>query len=244
MKAMFVSDLVVVRSYLGAVAVFAFVEVLFFLTVDASSTPGLVVFMNFSLPFLGIVAVGAGALFSTDERRGWEQLRASLPLSRANIVLGRYASMAAVALAALVVSSALLLAMAAAANALSQFAPFAKVAQIIASGFSWEELLAEALLMLAAVLVMVSFVVPFVMRLGIRKGHLAAAVPFVLIFCVAPVAVGGFDVGGLGTALEGQFDRLDGALLLIASGIACAIGVVLYLVSAAVSVLLYAKRDL
>ncbi len=244
MRAMFVSDLVVMRSYLSAIVVFAILEVLFFLTVDASSTPGLVVFAGFLLPFFGMVAVGAIALFSTDERRGWEWLRLALPISRADVVLGRYASMAAVVLAALVISSALLLAMAVLANALPQFAPLSKTAQIMASGFSWGEILSETLILLGAVLAMASLVVPFVFGLGIRKGLLAAIVPFALVFCIVPMAVGGFDIGGLSTALEGQSGQPDSILLLAISGIACAVGIVLYLISAAVSAHLYAKRDL
>ena len=89
MKAMFLSDVIAVRKYLKQQTIIAFVVGIFVAAMSGSlyAIPPFIGFMiAFSISF---------TVIALDEASNWQGFRLALPLSRADVVRGRYASLLA-----------------------------------------------------------------------------------------------------------------------------------------------------
>ena len=187
-------------------------------------------------------------LGSYDEANGWQRFRAAFPLSRKGIVLGRYAlilclSAAACALGFLVSE---LLVQAVSFGPLQGFA--AMFGSEVQTGLGvWSNppsiLLAAALLGSIAALGMMSFMLPVVMRFGMTRA--ARLVPMVVLMAAIIVAMSlseVWDAAWLGKMASWLSADPDLAFLQIV-GLSVALVLVVYAVSAFVSIKLYERRE-
>ncbi len=189
------------------------------------------------LPFMFLFSIGA-----IDELNGWERFRMSLPISRRNVVLGRYASAAIVSILSLAVGIAIGAIITAAAGAL----PLPDEA---AAALSWDNNPIDAIIGASAagvgiIMVTMSVTLPLIMRYGMTKAVRIIPIAFLLLFCL-----------GLGAISQGLFgaEGLEGVVEFILGGnasapaiaaAALAIVAAIYALSAAVAVKMYAKREL
>lgn len=231
MKAMIASDLITSRkALLQMLGICAFVSISITWGSDtmAAGIAAMVAMM---------IMLGTFNLAAYDEINGWQAFRLTLPISRSQVVWGRYASIALVGIASAVVSVVLGFAILAVAALLP--------ADTVPQGFAWspesmEYIPAAALLALFALLTVVALSLPMIMRFGMTKGTRWLPVLIVVILAAA-LAVSkhlGFDIE---TAIGGPLSTLGpwglgalGALLAVA----------LYGASAALSVRLYRNREL
>ena len=187
-------------------------------------------------------------LSSYDEINAWQGFRAAFPLSRRNLVIGRYAAILCAALLACLFAFAVteLLVQAAMRRPLlwlvAAFGPEAQQGVSIWSNPP-EILLAAALLGVMAALIALSFTLPLVARFGMTR-----AVRFAPVVALAVVALLGllladmWDYAWLGYASTWLSADTDVAFFQIV----CMTGVlvlVFYAVSAFVSVKLYEGRE-
>ncbi|MDO4290384.1 MAG: ABC-2 transporter permease [Eggerthellaceae bacterium] len=235
MKAMIFSDLITMRrSLVQLVGIMAAIACL------------LAFGMETLVPVAACVAVMIPVMYvftamAYDELNGWEKFRLALPLSRSNVVAGRYAGMLLVCAAALVLGLALTLTIAGVAEALSGgMGGNPKVAALLLANNPPQALLAAGMLGALTALVMGAVVLPLTMRFGMTKG--ARVMPLVLVF-VAVVVMGVF-----GDALNGFAEALlhgDAGVSPVALGVGAVAAVLaVYAASAALATRLYRTREL
>lgn len=236
MKSMILSDLLTVRKYLKSqtlmyalliVAISIFLENIYMIT------PFFGVMLPFSLSF---------TLFAYDERNRWEQFRLALPLSRSNVIAGRYASLAII----VVVSVAIGLAITGVVLAAATLLPNVALLNNLMTNFSAQAIALTAALPFAILFVMLSITLPLTARFGMTK-----AIRFIPL--IITMAILGFfaalDLPGVDfSAFLPIFDTIASMLETLAgtiaiSGAIVAASAVIYLLSAVLSVRLYAKRE-
>lgn len=232
MKAMFLSDLLIAKKYLlqqTLISVIVGVVISVMLENLYVVPPVLGVMIPFSLTF---------TLLAYDERDNWQQFRLSLPLSRTDIVLGRYASLAIIALAGLLVGLLTMALLIVAATVLPHVSQLA----ILIVDFSWQAVVLTSAAAAGIILCMLAVIMPLVSRFGMTK-----AIRFVPLLAVVGVMIA-FNFGG-GSAAPEFLIRLaawiqtpEGTLGM--AGIIVAATCVLYALSGALSVVLYQKREL
>ncbi len=220
MKAMVVSDFMIAKKYLiqqliTASIVGVFIAIM--LETPYVVAPAVGVMIPFSLSIV---------ILSLDERADWQQFRLALPLTRADIIRGRYASLALISLAGVVgglLVTFLLVALAHAVPSVPQLAS-------LLVDYSWQAI---------AFACVASLVFS---RFGMTKG--VRYLPLVVVFAV----VIGFQVGGNSVPAEllsnvGNLLETPAGTAAVAAG-TLAVVAALYAASAALSVKLYAKREL
>ncbi|MEG0015930.1 MAG: ABC-2 transporter permease [Gordonibacter sp.] len=231
MKAMLWSDLLVAKKYFVQQILLCLVVAVFVCIMTSNLYVGMPlasVMMPFSLAF---------TLFALDERGNWEQFRLALPLSRTDIILGRYASLAVLALIGLVLG-ALILGLVVAAATL--FPSIPQLAGLLTT-LSWQGIVLVAAISIVIILAMFSLTMPLVSRFGMTK-----AVRFVPLLAVVGIMVV-FSLGGndemsvFATNLANLLATPGGTLAV--AGIVLAAGLALYALSGVLSVRLYAKRQ-
>ncbi len=232
MKAMFLSDLLIAKKYLPQQLISGLLVSVFMALVMQNLyvvTPALSVMVPFGVAF---------TVLAFDERDNWQQFRLALPLSRTNVITGRYASFAL--LIVLGVATGLV-----ATGLLMSVATVAKDIPLLADlmmNFSWQAIVVTAVAGTAFILVTLSATLPLFSRFGMTKGVRFA--PFIAVFG----SVGLFVLGGTYAAPE--FIAQVGAWIqttegtLAVSGIALAGSVALYALSCLLSVKLYQNREL
>ena len=232
MKAMVVSDFMIAKKYLiqqliTASIVGVFIAIM--LETPYVVAPAVGVMIPFSLSIV---------ILSLDERADWQQFRLALPLTRADIIRGRYASLALISLAGVVgglLVTFLLVALAHAVPSVPQLAS-------LLVDYSWQAIAFACVASLVIILLMLSLIMPLFSRFGMTKG--VRYLPLVVVFAV----VIGFQVGG--NSVPAEFLSNVGNLLETPAGTAAvaagtlAVVAALYAASAALSVKLYAKREL
>lgn len=231
MKAMIASDLITARkALLQMFGICVFVSIFMVWGTDSMAA-------GIAATVAMMIMLGMLNLAGYDEMNGWQAFRLTLPISRSQVVWGRYASIALVgvvsAIAAVVLGFAILLVAAA--------LPVDTVPQ----GFAWstenaESIPAAALLALFALLAAAALSLPLIMRFGVTKGTRWLPMVIVMVMAVGIVLSSylGLDIeevlGGPLAALGPWGVGALGALLAIA----------LYAASGALSVRLYRKREL
>ena len=224
MKAMVVSDFMIAKKYLiqqliTASIVGVFIAIM--LETPYVVAPAVGVMIPFSLSIV---------ILSLDERADWQQFRLALPLTRADIIRGRYASLALISLAGVV------------GGLLVTFLLVALAHASLLVDYSWQAIAFACVASLVIILLMLSLIMPLFSRFGMTKG--VRYLPLVVVFAV----VIGFQVGGNSAPAEFLSNVSD--LLETPAGTAAvaagtlAVVAALYAASAALSVKLYAKREL
>ena len=232
MKAMFLSDVLVARKYLSqqlviSILVGAFIAVMMGNLYATAPTIG--VMMPFSL---------AVTILALDERAGWQQFRLALPITRADVVIGRYASFALLCLAGIAIGLLATLILIAAAQA----APTVPQLAVLMENFSWQALLIASVASVAILLLMLAIVMPAFVRFGMTKAVRLIPLIVIVFVLIAFQAVDGNIAAELVKNVEGLLQTPGGDAALIAGVLALAAA--LYAASAALSVKLYAKREL
>ena len=174
-------------------------------------------------------------LSAFDELNGWARFRAAFPLSRNDIVRGRYASILILCLVALVAGVILAIALQLIFSAIPGSIG-ARFDQSLPIG----ALFAASILGICIVLLLDSVMLPFVFRYGFTK---ATRIVPVIIICVG-VAVfasvmGDFDVA----AFQGSWIAVPSHAILVLVGIVL-LSLAIYVASSVVSCRIYANKEL
>lgn len=237
MKAMILSDLITLKRSMMQLT-FTCIIIGSVIGAAMGSTVSAAACIASMLPFMFLFSIVA-----YDELNGWERFRMSLPISRRNVVLGRYAS------AAIVSGVSLLLGVGCGAL-VTAVAGILPLPDELAIGLSWEHNPPSAMFGAAAggvgiIMITMSVALPLIMRYGMTKATRIIPIVFLLIFCFGMGFFGEFFLGA--TGLEATLVRLMGAgdagFLVLAAG-AIVVVAAIYAISAAISIKLYAKREL
>lgn len=231
MRAMLLSDLVVLKKRAAARAALL-----------ALSLLGVLVLVN--TPLLALLTGVIAALMTVQElaygedgARGWAGQRIALPLSRAEIVAGRYASVAAVSAAAIALADVLVMLVTALFTAFPDLgAPFLHFYPLDLPMLAFWSCAGAALALFAS-----GILLPMVLRRGYAGGVPYAACALMLFAMGALSAMGShglnlFSHGGL------AFDASPEQMALLATGLLMA-GIIWYVASAAIAGRIYAKRE-
>lgn len=231
MKAMLWSDLLVAKKYFVQQIILCLVIAVFVCIMTENVYVGMPVasvMMPFSLAF---------TIIALDERGNWEQFRLALPLSRTDVILGRYTSLVVLALIGLVLGFIILSLVVAAATL------FPAIPQLtgLLQNFSWQGVVLVAAISIVIILVMFSLTMPLVSRFGMTKA--VRFVPLLVVFGIMAV----FSLGGnsemttFATNLASLLETPTSTLVL--SGTILIAGAALYTLSGIISIRLYAKRQ-
>lgn len=192
------------------------------------------------IPCLALMfAYSAGfTLIAYDERNDWEELRLTLPLSRADIVRGRYATFAVMTFAGIVLGIVLTVAM----YGLAQMAPTAPVLSEFAGGIGWQMMVAMVVSSIVFSLVLWMIALPLVARWGMTKAVRYLPLAFIVIL---PIATMLMQKAGPPPAFILEFAAWAAtpAGTLIVAAAVVALMAALFALSCALSVKLYEKRE-
>lgn len=179
------------------------------------------------------------SLVALDERGGWERLRLTMPLSRAAIMRGRFASVAAIIAMAFLAGIAITGIAVALSPTLTSF-----FGVDMLDGFSGTIFAFSAALGLAIPIVLASVVLPLVAKFGMTKAILWIPMAFAVIFLAVFAYGSGNPTFGadIATAVSTALDSAGGTATMIAATLA--VCVVLYVASCALSCKLYEAREL
>lgn len=233
MRTMIFTDLITMKNSLLALLGIDVALGVFF-AFSMQTLVGALAAMTVIIPFMYLFSISA-----YDDMGGWERFRLTLPLTRRQVVWGRYASIALVLavsmLLALVVGHVLVMVGDAVPGA-PRFITSAEVGFYqVACGVA----LAAAIVLIAAAISL-----PFITRFGMTKA--TRILPAVIVIVLgASVALFG-DVSANVTFGAFSAWMMDAGPAFIKAVIAAAIValIVLYLVSACISTKLYRKREL
>ena len=221
MKTMLVSDFAQLKGTLASTAIIC-VFVCALITFSTGSALAGVAAVATVLPYLLLYN-----LLANDETSGWAKMRVTLPMTRRDIVLGRYASLLVITAASYVLAVACALA----------------VGWLIASvlpdrGFVFSlETVAETavggLLGVFFAVLMNCVTLPIVMSLGLTRAVRALPLIFMVVFCGAvsfmPTSALDMDVSSLPLGLV--------------AAVAVAIALALFVLSALLACKLYERRE-
>ena len=227
MKAMIMSDLLIAKKYLlqqlgVSIAVGIFITVVIGNLYVAAPMVGVMIPFSLTITILAL-----------DERANWQQFRLALPMSRSNVIAGRYVSFALLAL--LGIAAGLLVTLVMVAAGVPQLAD-------LMGNFSWQAMLFASVAGLAIILVMLSVTMPLFSRFGMTKG--VRYLPLLIIIGVFFA----FQLDGNGPPPEFVANVLNllespAGTIAIAAGV-LAITAAVYAISAVISTKLYQKREL
>ncbi|WP_139650601.1 ABC-2 transporter permease [Raoultibacter phocaeensis] len=236
MKAMILSDLLTVKKYMRQQALLYTVIVI-----------ALSVFMGnlyMIVPFLGVMMPFSLAftLLAYDERNNWEQFRLALPLSRKNVIAGRYASLAIVLLFGIVLGLAACLVV----IGISTLVPGIPERFGLSANFSAQEIILSTVAPIGMIAVMLSITLPLIARFGMTKAVRYVPVFFlvIILFVVGSGQIFTFDFTAVMPFLStvaSMMETIPGTLAI--AGVVIAVGTVIYALSCVLSMKLYAKRE-
>ncbi len=171
MKAMIMSDLLIAKKYLlqqlgVSIAVGIFITVMIGNLYVAAPMVGVMIPFSLTITILAL-----------DERANWQQFRLALPMSRSNVIAGRYVSFALLALLGIAAGLLVTLVMV----AVAQIAPGVPQLADLMGNFSWQTMLFASIAGLAIILVMLSVTMPLFSRFGMTKG--VRYLPLLIITC-------------------------------------------------------------
>lgn len=235
MRKMLSLDLMVVGRYLKQEMALALVLgiVLSFAIGNVNVMPAAVAAM---IP--AALALSAAAL---DEQGGWERFRIALPLSRRDVVCGRYACGAVLAAAGVacgaVVAVIVMVAHAAAPGALPNAASLAKT-------FELETVVCCLLASAACALLLLSLMLPIAFKMGMSAG--LRLMPVIAVFVVVIVGIFVNSSDNLGVNLEAA---INAVFATPASAVAAVLAILvvafaIYAASCVIACRLYSSREL
>ncbi len=232
MKTMFMFDLLTATTTLKSQVVLSVVVAVIF---GASTDMPLAI-----IPFMALMLAYATGftLVAYDERNDWEKLRLTLPLSRADIVHGRYATFAVMTVAGIVLGGVLV----AVLWGLAQLAPTAPVLSEFAGAFDWQMAVVMAVSGIVFALVLWIIALPLVARYGMTKAVRFLPLAFVIVLPIATVLIQ--KAGPLPASVMDFVAWVATPTgTLVAAGAALAVIVVLFALSSMLAVRLYEKRE-
>lgn len=205
-----------------------------FLAFTMQTLIGATAAMTVIVPLMYLFSIGV-----YDEMNDWEGFRLTLPITRRQVVFGRYAGLVVVTLGAAVLA----LVVAHIVSTIGNMVPNAP-SYITSAEVGFIEAGLAALAGIAAVLLAASITFPFLMRFGMTKA--IRVIPIAALLLIALV------VGALqDSAVIAQLDSIDFATLFngdlgfaLAVAAICAVVAALYVISSLISVKLYANREL
>lgn len=234
MKAMMVSDFCAMKSaLLQMIGILTVVGIVMAWAMDTAV--GAAAALGAMVPFMYLFSVG-----SLDEQNGWERFRLTLPLTRRQVMLGRYGSTAVVAVAAAVGGLIMGLLVTAVADVVD--GEGGRLAGLSSVQNPPEALVCSVVLTLTVFLVGAAVALPLMARFGMTKA--TRFVPLVVVLVMA------FGIAALDTPLSSGVlaewgswvmgDPWHGALLVGGALLAAA---VLYGASALIAARLYEQRE-
>lgn len=232
MKAMIMSDLLIAKKYLSQQILVAMVVGVFITVMIGNlyvAAPAIGVMIPFSLVI---------TILALDERANWQQFRLALPMSRVDVIAGRYVSFVLLALFGIAVGLITTLLVVVAA----QLVPSVPQLADLIVNFSWQAILFVCVISVSIILIMLSITMPVFSRFGMTKG--VRYLPLLIIIGVFLA----FQLSGNDQPpafLANLMNLLETPLGTVAlSGGILAIVAAVYAVSAVISVKLYKKREL
>ena len=196
------------------------------------------------IPYFGVISVvsvtQAVALY--DDRRDWNRFRLTMPLTRTDIVFGRYAFLAAVALAGTLIGIALYLAVTLAVQCVPAYAALA----LRPGGFDAIEFTWSVAVSLALAFVVGGIMVPTFLNFGMGNGprYAMALIMMVSVLAINPIINVGVKPEAV-PAFLGGFTSLATShdAFLVAAGIVAIAAFAFYAASCALSLAFYRRRD-
>ncbi len=186
MKLMIKSDLLTMKSTLAQLAVI-YVIVALVMCVAMQTLVGGIAALVTMTPLMLLFSLAA-----TDEQNGWERFRLTLPLTRRQIIAGRYCSMLLISLITLVFAFALFLLIGVVAGALANGqGQEGLLGTLTLQANPPEILLAAEVAALLFILLIMTLVLPLIARFGMTKATRVVPLLFVL--------AGAMVIGYLGT---------------------------------------------
>ncbi|MGN0261590.1 MAG: ABC-2 transporter permease [Eggerthellaceae bacterium] len=235
MRAVMVSDFAILRKNLVNGVIITICLVFFFAAIDGDVLPAMIV-GPISLGYVSLMV-----LFSLDEQNKWQEMRLAMPISRSEVVIGRYLSIllcsllgVAVVLAVIAVIALLALAMPGNAVLVSCVSSCDAGSIVLMVGIS-----------LVLCLSATALAAPVVFRLGftgaVRYLPFAFFALIIAVVCFAKLVPGGESLGawlgGLLDSITLQLAPLGMGAILIAGMLA------VYAASVVISVKLYRGRS-
>ncbi|MEG1397920.1 MAG: ABC-2 transporter permease [Raoultibacter sp.] len=236
MKAMIVSDFLSIKSYILSQSLVGIV-VGIFISASMGNAYMVAPLLSAMIPFSLLFTV-----LAYDERNGWQEFRLTLPLSRTQVIAGRYGSylvFTGIGLGAAALALGIVVALASLFPAFTISEPLGEMLV----NFSWQALAFSLAVTLSVMTLLASIILPLVSRFGLTTA--VRFVPLALVF-------GGFAIAPFLLKNSGEppvfitdflawIQTDTGALA--ASAIALAVALVIYAISCALATKLYAKRE-
>ena len=234
MKAMILSDLIIMREYLAQQSAIGLA--LGVLLAFVTENPYIV------SPLISVTVGGtcAFAVLALDERNGWERYRIAMPISRANVVYGRYASLAIAVAVGLVVG--LVASLAAMASAFMAMGYDVDGVRALGEGIDPGAYTLSASMGLLLITVALAVTLPLAMRSGMTKAVRFIPMLIALVVILVSAAIGSNGTRLVAEFLDGIFADPSGPAMLAVAGAAASIA--LYAASAAIAARLYEAREL
>lgn len=231
MKAMLMSDILTARKYFRSQLLIVLV-VSVFIAITMNTPHVIVPVFTCGIPFSI-----AFTLMAFDERNDWQKFRLALPLSRKNIMTGRYASFALITGAGLVVGIVVMVLVVLLGYAL----PSIPVIANLSADFGWQPLMLTSALSIALMLIMLAVALPLVARFGMTRA--VRFIPLLALFLV--VAFGALSENDMMPEYVASLTNwisTDAGTIGV-SLIALGVTALLYAISCVVSIKLYEKRE-
>lgn len=239
MKTMLACDLLVSRSML--LQMFGICAVVGIVMCYAMGTAvGAVAALAAMAPFMYVFSIAG-----IDEQNGWERFRLTLPLSRRQVVFGRYASVLVVTICASLFAFVLGLLLTVVNGFVSDGVFGEQVSQFAFEAASPGILLASVTMTAFVVFVGTTVALPLIARFGMTKATRFIPLVVVLVLAIG-VGVSGSDAVnfGLWDTVSQWLDSGSATnLALLLAGL-FVFGLVLYTISAFIAAKLYEKREL
>ena len=176
MRTMFLSDLATVRPAVKQTLVTFLI--VFLILLFCMAPEGAIAAVVVMIPYLFFYTLAVG-----DESSGWEKMRATLPMSRKQVVLGRYAVVGSLIVAAFVVALATGVAVMAIAGAIPNAPDW--LARLAFSPERLGNAVASGVLGAACSLLFCAATLPFAFRFGITRSTRVYPILAVLAFVMA-----------------------------------------------------------
>lgn len=233
MKPMIALDFIVARTYLVQEAIVSIpigIIVSFFI--------GNVYTMPVAFAALVPFVIGF-SLFALDEKNDWEQFRLALPLSRENVITGRYATCALLAVAGILFGVVICLI----TIAIASIAPSLPNASQIVQSIEAMPAIAAPCAGAIASLVMLAIAIPAIAKCGMTKAVRFIPLIAVLLVCLAIGAFGGSEaIAIVEAAIDEASSTAAGFTLLLFA--AAVVAMAIYAASCALSCKIYRHREL
>ncbi|MEG2458708.1 MAG: ABC-2 transporter permease [Raoultibacter sp.] len=237
MKAMIVSDFLSIKGYILSQSLVG-IAVGLFVSASMSNVYMVTSMLAAMIPFSLIFTV-----LAYDERNGWQEFRLTLPLSRTQVITGRYGSylvFTGIGLGVAAIALGIVVALAFLFPTLTINKPIGN----LLVDFSWQTLAFSLAATLAPMTILASIILPLVSRFGLTTA--VRFVPLALVFGAFVIAPPLLNISGEPPVFITDFvawiQTDTGALM--ASAIALAAAATIYVLSCALSAKLYAKREM